>query len=168
MPGRGVLGDFQILLRDGSLLKQKLGAFELRTGKRLVGAGLLVIGKCLRDIRALDAYQELTLLDGVADPGVNFHDAARRQRDHWDVTGDVRAHHPSHLQFRRGSAFACDCEGELAGVVHLGDTAVRSPFDGSGRRGRLSRVGAHSAAAPGEPERQRNTNNRFHKDRTIH
>ena len=59
---RGVLRDFQVLLRDRALVVQELGAVRVaRCASVCVGLALPVIGERRGDVGALDAHQQLTL-----------------------------------------------------------------------------------------------------------
>ena len=115
----GVLGDFQIFLRDGAFIEKNLGAIELRVRQRFVGEGLLVIGVRPGDIGALHFHQELALGHGISQAGEDLDDAAGRQRNHRNVSRHIGADHAGHFQFGRRVDLARDASGNLPGSSTL-------------------------------------------------
>ena len=84
-----VLRDLQIVQRDGAVLVEVLGALQLRACQDFIRDRLPVVGEAARDIVAANSQQQLALLHRVAEPRVNGHHAAGRQRNHRHVAGDV-------------------------------------------------------------------------------
>ena len=66
-----VLGDLEIVHRDGTVVIQLLRALQLCARQRFICHGLAVIREASGDIVAPNAQQQLSLLDGVAQPRVN-------------------------------------------------------------------------------------------------
>src|ERR1022692_2443298 len=88
----GVLGDFEVLLGNGAMVEQELGAVQLGASQFFAGDGLAVIGEGSGNIGALHAHEELALGDLIAEPRVNFEDPAGSQRNDGDVAGDIGGH----------------------------------------------------------------------------
>src|ERR1035441_5867333 len=151
---RDILGDFQILLGDSALIVQELGTGELRARQSLIGDRLPVVRESRGSIGALHAQQELPLGHGIAQPGMDFQNAAGRQGDHGNISRDIGGDGSGHVQNGYGIVLAGCGDGKLFGVVHFDEVGIALLFHlrGLGRAAR--RIARSFGSAAGQKKSQ--------------
>ena len=95
----GVLGDFQVLRRNGAMFVEQLGSIQLLSREKLIRDGLAVGVESSRNVVAAYAQEHLPLLDRVAETRADIDDATGGQGDDRNRAGDVGIHRPRHHQF---------------------------------------------------------------------
>ncbi len=86
----GCLRNFEGALRNRSVGKQDISAIELYLGELFILDSLAIVGVRARDVRAPHLEQKLALFHQVAQPGIDFDDAAGGERGHRNLPRHVR------------------------------------------------------------------------------
>ena len=96
-----------------------LRARQLLPGKSLVGLRLLIVGKCLGNVWAVDDQQNLAFGHFITQLGADFHGAPPGERKHRNGARHIRSDRPRHLEFILHRALFHRGEEKLLGMIDL-------------------------------------------------
>ena len=149
--GLGGLGLFESAFGDGSFVVKKLGAIELDAGQALIVLGLDVNLVGAGNVGALDAEQDLSFLDGIAELGFDFDDAAGGERNDGNGANNIRLDDSGDVEGGDGQVRDGGGERELVGVIDFEVVGVEIGLDLGFGRSFLLRVGfAGTAGGKGQ------------------
>ena len=142
-----VLCHFQIFLSDRALFLQILGAFQLRLRRASHPPPPAGNRRSAGDVRALHPHQQLPFGDRIAQPRVDFDDAARSQRNHRNLPRDIGGSPYRWCSAPARHRWTCRHHRKLVGMIHFRPGSPwarnhlrgRGSFGGRVRRGFLRR-----------------------------